>query len=450
MIHMIRAVVAALVPALRLGREFQRIVALLLVLSGARSVRAQDWVRANFSALPPPVSETSGRRGGETATGGVHDASPGLNGAREKVGRTANLGGLALSLSGEGSIEYSDNVRVEREGREGVTATAGLRFDASYQLTRLQDLSLQGMVSNRVPLLGPGRREQLFSVAPDSALRFNVWVKSLRLSPFVKYRRQLDPVLSPVVNQTEILDQAAFTTGVQADLPLHEAGVQVLAFRERRSQKGDLALAQTSWSQVGGFRFFRRLSAAHELTADVTSSATHYVGGPSQRSEAWSFGLFDNWHLTKLANLQAGTGFSRNRYHDPKVDGDTTRNSSPFYSVSFDHQPRENLSYTVRYQRSIQEGVSTNFFRLHEIALTPRYRLAERLTFESAVGWQGIRESGPIGERATRWNFSLAVSPQFTVHFSGRLAVERVVKTSTLAAREYRQNRVVLSLSQEF
>lgn len=408
----------------------------------AGSASAQDAVRMHFAALPSPPSE---------ASGGLHDASPGLNQARDrKVGRTANFGPLALSLEAVGSIEASDNVRVEPDGRPGVTASAGLHFDASYQVTKLQELSLQGTVSNRVPLSGPGRREQLFTVAPDSALRFNVWVRSLRLSPFIKYRRQLDPVASPVVSGTAILDQTAFTTGLQADLPLHQAGLQVLVLRERRSQQGDDALSQTAWSDITSLRVMRTLSPTNSLTADLGWVRTQMHNGAANRSTQVSTGLFDDWRLSPGLSLRAGAGLSRNRYLDSRVAGDVGQSTLPFYQFSVDHQLRENLSHELRYQHTSQEGVTTNFYRMSEFTWTPRYRFTQAISFDSTQSWQQIRESGPAGETATRWSGGLGLGYALTVSLGLRLQADRTVKRSDVRAREYTQNHVTFSFSQQF
>lgn len=434
--------VPQLVPAaLRRGLP----CALLLLAS---RLPAQDWVRANFESLP--VEPTSAARTPAAAAGGLHDAGPGLNSAKARAGRTANFGPLALSLSADGALEYNDNVRVEPSGRDGLIASAGLRVDASYQLTRLQELSLQGQVSERQPLTGPARRQSLFSVAPDSALRANVWLRSLRLSPFVKYRRQLDPVLSPVVSRTEILDQTAFTAGLQADLPLHEAGVQFLLLRERRSQQGDAALSLTSWSEVGALRLVRQLSRTNTLLADATFAASRSEGGPAGHADTLSVGLFDDWRLSPFLLVRVGTGIARNRYRELQVAGDASRNASPFHSVAFEHKVRENLAYAVEYRRSIQEGVSTNYYRLHQLSLTPRYRFTDSMSVESSVGWQRVHESGPLGEAATRWTCSLALGKQFNADLAGRLSWDHVNKSSTLRERDYAQNRVMLSFNQQF
>ncbi len=426
----------------------------LVMLLGLGRLSAQDWARANYEA--PAVAEVAPAAagaavgGGALTSGGLHAASPGLNRPAGKVGRTANVGPLALSLGVFGSLEYNDNVRVEPAARDGLIATGGLRFDTSYQVTQLQELSLQGAISNRVPLTGPGRREQLFSVAPDSALRFNVWVGSLRLSPFIKYQRQLDPVLSPVVNGTEILDQATFTTGLQADLPLNEATLQVLVLRERRSQQGDQTLAQTIWSRVGSVRLVRRSSATNTWTADVAWVDARLDNGPSGETESLSAAIYDDWRLSSFITVQLGGGVARSRYRASRVVGDVAENTSPFFTVSLDHRLRENLSYVLHFQRMNERGVSTNYYRLSELALTPKYKFTKMLTVESTAAWQWIQESGPTGETATRWSVGGALGYVVAVNLDLRLNVDRVVKHSSQSLREYGQNRIGLSANYQF
>jgi hypothetical protein len=146
-------------------------------------------------------------------------------------------------------LEYSDNVRVEARGESGLIGTVGLRFDGKYQFTEIQDLSDPRRSLEPPSVVRPGENRNLVSMAPDSMVRFNASVSEVRLTAFLEYRRQLDPVLSPVVNNTAILDQRALTTGLQADLPIDKGNIQASVLHEYRNRTGDDALSRCHLEQ---------------------------------------------------------------------------------------------------------------------------------------------------------------------------------------------------------
>ncbi len=423
-----------------------------LILAGNPSVlRAQDSTRSQFFTRPesPPADEPppSGLR--EPPTGPVsslHDNPQ----AQPAAAQTVSAGPFAFKVGLMGAIEYNSNVRVEQVAQEGVMASLGVNLEGALRISSRQELNFVAVINQRTPLSGPGKSERLLSVAPNSVLRFQVWVRSLRLTPFLKYSRQLDPVLSPVVNNTRILDQAAFTKGIQADLPLSSGGIQLIGVHDRRSQRGDVALSQTAWTKSAGLRGIYNASAAHTLSADFVLARTRYIGGPSDRVKSRSVSVSDEWKMADQKSLTAVYGYGEQSFQNPRTEGDTLRNGSAFMSLNFRHALRENLKLNWRFGRSTQEGVATNFYKLSEVGLTPEYKFAERLNTSFTFGHQWVAESGPLGEDATRLAMNLTVSYALAAKSDVRLMIDRAEKESSVVSRGYQQLRVTLMANHQF
>lgn len=422
-----------------------------LCLLGGSPVRAQESTRGQFFTRPdsaprdePPPAEL--REGQAAPATNLHDNPEAQVGAA----KTVSVGPVALKLGLMGAVEYNDNVRVERNARAGMMVSAGLNIEAMLAVSRRQELTLMAVINQRTPLYGPGKRERLYSVSPNSVVRFQVWVKDVRLTPFFKYSRQLDPVLSPVVNGTRILDQTGVTKGVQGDVPLGWGGVQLIALHERRSQRGDESLSQNSWTRSAGARGILNLSATHTLMADAVLARTRFVGGPSARTEGRSVSISDDWRISENKTLTAAYGYGEQKFEDPRNEGDTLYNSNPFYSFGYRHKLRENLTLNVRYARSIQEGVATNFYRLHDLSVSPEYKFTERINFNATVGHQWISESGALGEVATRRTVNLGGSYALAANSDLRLTYDYTAKYSSLVSREYLQNRVTFMANHQF
>lgn len=425
-------------------------LAALCVFAGAPS-RGQDATRGQFFTRPesapreePPPSEL---REGQAAPATNLHVNPEAQGG---AARTVSVGPVAFKLGLMGAIEYSDNVRVERIPVPGMMVSAGINVEGMLAVSRRQELTLMAVINQRTPLFGPGKRERLYSVSPNSVVRFQLWVKDVRLTPFFKYSRQLDPVLSPVVNRTRILDQTGVTKGVQGDVPLGWGGVQLIALRERRSQRGDESLSQNAWTDSAGARGILNLSRRHTLMADFVLARTRFVGGPSARTSGRSFSFADEWQISEGKSLTASYGYGEQRFVDPRTEGDTLFTSSPFYSLAYRHTLRENLKANVRYARSTQEGVATNFYHLHDLSVTPEYKCTERINFNFTAGHQWIGESGPLGEEATRLTLNVAGSYALAAKSDLRLSYDYTFKRSTIATREYLQNRVTFMANHQF
>lgn len=415
------------------------------ILCGGSYTRGQDLLGARFEPLAPENRTEVAGKNGAPQPGGLTEASHGLNPVLHSAGRTANLGPLGLSLGLLSSLEYNDNVRVEPHGTPGMIATGGMRFESSYQLTSLQELVVQGEISNRFPIIGPGKRQRLLSVSPNSALRFNIWVKRLRLSPFVRYRRTLDPVASPVVSQTTILDQAAFADGLQADLPLFKGGLQVVGWQEWMRQKGDESLALKTWSRVAAIRLIREVSSAHSLSAGLGATRATMENGPAGKSQTFTSEIADEWRVSANKLVSLGAGFATSRYNDSRTTGDFSRGNVPVWRAALNHKLRESLSYALAYNGTVAAGVTSNFVRIQEISLAPHLAFTRTISIETAAAWEWIHESGTLGETAERSRVSLTLGYMPISQLNLQLRLERIDKSSIYAEREYRQNRVTLS-----
>ena len=427
------------------------IIAAAAAVLSPQGVRSQDATRAQFFTRP----ESAPRDEPPKAALSEGPAPPATNLHENPVvetaaARTLSIGPVALQLGLMGSVEYTDNVRVERVPQAGMMVSAGLNLGATLAVSQRQELTMLAVINQRTPLYGPGKRQRLYSVSPNSVLRFQVWVKDIRLTPFLKYSRQLDPVASPVVSGTTILDQATFTKGVQGDIPLRWGGLQLIGLHERRSQRGDESLAQTSWTRSAGVRGIMNLTATHTLMADFVLARVRFVAGPAERTAAESFSVSDEWRISEGKNLTAAYGYGQMKFEGSRDPGDTAYSSSPFYTLEYRQSLRENLKVNVRYARSTQAGVSSNFYYLNDLALTPEYKFAERVNVTASVGHQWISESGPAGEEGTRLILNLAGSYALAAKSDLRLSYDFTSKHSSIATREYLQNRVIFVANHQF
>jgi hypothetical protein len=346
-------------------------------------------------------------------------------------------------------LDYTDNVRVETSGHDGLTAEGSLTFDAHYRFTKIQELSLSGAIRNRIPIFGPGKQLNQFSVSPGSALRFTVYVRAVRISPFLRYTRSLDPVAVAVVSNTEILDQSTLSPGVQVDLGLRKANLSLLVMSQMRSQKSDSSQKKSARSDSIAFRVSHSVSST--LTADlsIATSSSSIKNGPATGSRSTSASGLLNWIISRNIRLSGQVGGELTRYFHSRVTGDVARNLDPTVSLSVDHRIRPAFSYSLLLAQSIHEGVGTNYYVTKDMAVSPTYQMTKSASLRVTVDWLSIRESGPTGEVGRRRNYALGFLVATKANASLQVSFSHSEKTSTLAERAYRQNRITISVRKE-
>ena len=131
------------------------------------------------------------------------------------------------------------------------------------------------------------------------------------------------------------------------------------------------------------------------------------------------------------------------------MTGDVARNLDPTVSLSVDHRIRPAFSYSLLLAQSIHEGVGTNYYVTKDMAVSPTYQMTKSASLRVTVDWLSIRESGPTGEVGRRRNYALGFLMATKANTSLQVSFSHSEKTSTLAERAYRQNRITISVRKE-
>lgn len=414
-----------------------------LLLAIIASLAASGSVmQAQQVALSSPASWTrEGFQVGTVQAGVSAVGSPNLT-------HTLQIGSTGLDLTLSDEIEYSDNVRIEQKGREGMSNTVNLGFGSTWSPTKVQEISLTGSVGSRVPIFGPGKGRVLWNISPTTAVKANIYVDQLRISPFLRASRSLDPVAAAVVSQTETFTQTMNDAGIVADYPLYNANLQFIALAGTKRSASDNAPAMFTERYSTGLRGVKLLAdRTTTVGADVTAYTQSYDNGPAGKSYGQGVSAFIRRPITKLMSGQFSTGWDTQSFSKSRDKTDSKRSSEPFFRASLSHRPNTDLSYSVSVSRAIFDGVSTNYFKSLEYTVAPSYSLGQNMSVNGSITYKTADESTRAGDHghsimgsiggsyATKGGTNLSINYNF------------VDKVSSIARREFTQNRFTLSIS---
>lgn len=392
-------------------------------------------LKAQQVALSSPGSwSREGFQVGALSASGTMTTGPNLKHTLQ-IGRT----GLDLSLADE--LEYSDNVRVEQQGREGMSNTFSLSFDSAWAPTKVQDIALSGSVGSRVPLYGPGKGHALWNIAPNTAVKMNIYVDQLRITPFVRVSRSLDPVAATVVSETETFTQTIKDAGIVADYPLYKTNLQLVVLAGAKRAAADNTPPLTTERFSTGLRGTRSFAPGAAIGIDTVAFTQTYRNGPAEKSDGQGASVFVRWPISNLISGQFSTGWDVQRFTQSKDPTDNRRTSEPFMMVSLSHRANSLLNYMASVRRAVFDGVSTNYFRSTEYALSPTYSVNQSVAVTTAIAYKTSDESTRAGDHGHSLIGSISASYTSKGGTSLSLGCNYADKKSSIAKREYTQSR---------
>jgi hypothetical protein len=394
--------------------------------AAAAPARAQSWYRSAFQ---------------DPANTGQADAA--------QAGGTARLGPVGIDLSLKAGYEYNDNILLAPQARAGTRATFGARFRAGWRASKIQQLYLSGEFTQRIALTGPGRSSRYLTLTPGSSLRYNLYVKDVRVSAFLNLSELRDPSASLAANNTETYAQSTADTGLQVDLPFRGLTVQLMGLRGQTSSRSLSQPKISTEREVLSSRLLRTFRAGLDGGLDAFLIRQDYSNGTAASSRSVSGGVFANSTLTTMMKLQASVSYDRVAYAGSRSAADAGTGSGLHERLEFTHRVRQNLTYTLRAERSLTEGVTSNYYRVDSLSLLPSFKLGLSLDLQLEAGWQRVRESLANGELGVRRNLGVTLSHSLANDFKGVIRFRQVSKDSNLANRIYRQRVFEFTLDKD-
>jgi hypothetical protein len=380
------------------------------------SLLGQSWMR---DALKEPTSVTG--NAGTTANGNL-DGS--------------NIKG---TFSLRGGFEYSDNVKLEKEGRAGLAVVLGGNAGFTMPLTVNNELYLQVSMTRHVFISGEKGRQNFQSISPGSNLGLDVFVGRAKIRTFLDFSLQEDPIDSVVVNETDRFGRFNLDAGVQLDWDMNKIVIQALTLAGRQwHTDGDGSL--DAWRYASNLRTFFPTGAAGGWGISAGVSQVDYQQAIQNNSDSVSVGLFAQQMLSRNMKVVAEIGWQNSEFGTLGSLNDFENYSGIYGSLIFDHQIRRSVRYSLSLRHDANDGIGSNFYELTSISFTPQISLSNQTNLNLLLGYDWIDESGVLGETATRLRASARVQRPLSSKITGSLEWSYVNKDSDLISRTYARN----------
>lgn len=404
------------------SRRYLYLLACCVALFGVGGLKAQSWSRESIKA-PTQVAGVDGT----TSSGNI-------DGSKFKG-----------TLSLKGGLEYSDNVRLERDAKSGLALVLGGNVGFSMPLTVNNELYLQVSVLRYIYISGEKGTADFQSITPGSSLGFDVFVGRAKVRSFVNFSLQEDPVASVVVNETDRFGRLNVDGGVQLDWDMNKVVIQSLAMIGRQwHTAGDGSL--DARRHALNLRSYFPNSSAGGWGLSAGLSGVDYDLRIQNDVETTTFGVFSNYVLSKNMQIAAEIGLQSSEFDNAGSIVDAEDYDGLYGSLVFDHQVKRSMRYTLALVHSANEGIGTNFYEVTSLSFTPQVSLWRNMYMDLSVGYDWIDESGLTGEEATRIRAGAKIQKPLSSSLTGSLAWRYTEKTSDFFARNYQQNRLTLLL----
>lgn len=343
------------------------------------------------------------------------------------------------TFSFRGGFEYSDNVKLEKEGRGGLAMVLGGNAGFNMPLTVNNELYLQVSLTRHVFISGEKGRQNFQSITPGSNLGLDVFVGRAKIRTFLDFSLQEDPIDSVVVNETDRFGRFNLDAGVQLDWDMNKVVIQALTLAGRQwHTEGDGSLDALRYATTVRTFFPRGAAGGWGLSAGV--SQIDYRQAIQNDSDSSSLGLFVQQMISRNTRVAAEVGFQNTKFDSGGSINDLDDYEGLYGSVIFDHQIRRSVRYSLAARHDTNDGIGTNFYELTSLTFTPQISFARETHLDLMLGHDWIKESGGFGETATRLSASARVQRPLSSKISGSLAWSYVNKKSDLDSRNYQRN----------
>ena len=351
--------------------------------------------------------------------------------------------------------EFTDNLNLSDQNRQA-DVSFGPNFEVGFlwPVTRNNSLQLDLGVGYRWYVNHPS--VQTFNLAPSSRIDYRIYADNLQISLHDGFSIQTDPTSRPDIDASSTGNPINFqrfgnTAGITTE------------WRPVRA-----------WSLFTGYDFLVDRSLSGEFTSIDRNDQAFTAGSTYDLSARWIVGLKAAYtlsdYLQKVQNdatsytfgpvflfkpspfitVDAVAGYSVSTFDSSGTIQDTSDFRGFTGQLGVRHILNSRASHELRVSQGRDLGLGSNFYDILALSYAIDARVQRRVTLHGKMTYEHSRASIVGGETADRYIAYLGAGFQLSRDWSGSLGYTLSLKDSTLAGRDYTQNRVTFQLARRF
>jgi hypothetical protein len=290
-----------------------------------------------------------------------------------------------------------------------------------------------------------------FTIRPDSALEFNIFVKDFRLNLHERFSYSLDPIdFGSVSGEAEYggLDN---TAGLLLDWDLNK--VILTAGYDHYNFISDTPTSdpETRSSELFNLRGAIEINAALNTGPEFSAGITDYEENFHNDNRHFSAGWFADWKASDYISVRPRAGYVLYAFDSGGLVGDTPDLKSFYASLSLSHRLNQYFSHSLSGGHEVRAGIQSDALTLYYLHYDFDWKLIKNMALNGSAFYEnGSDSSAATAEDYSRIGFHLGTGYQLTRNLGLNLGYQFTLKDSDRPLRDYRQNVVTLSLNYQF
>ncbi len=201
-----------------------------------------------------------------------------------------------------------------------------------------------------------------------------------------------------------------------------------------------------SFSAGTYYRFSPRLLAG----ISGASTLTYYVQDVQNNVTGYSLGPVVILNPSPFITVDLRGGYSVAAFESTGTVTDTSDFRGFTGQAGLRHKLNRWMSHELRLSKSMELGISRNYYDLLDLQYGFNARLNRVTTLSTSFQYEHFRTSGPDGERGDRYSVSVGARWQLARQWQLGAGYTFNSKHSDLPASDYSQNRFTLGLTRQF
>jgi hypothetical protein len=390
--------------------------------------------------------------------------------ARELQPYTFKTGEAEVRLGGSLATEWNDNITlVEQDTISDTIFRPQVKADVSWPITTANYLEAS-IAAGYSKYLSHSEFDRPF-ILPGSALRFDVFLRDVKLTFEDRFTYQQDSAERAVVTGTAEFGGLDNVAGVQALADWNDANLSA-SYHHRLFVS---MVPEYDYLDRSSHQFFSRFTLKPRpdlhLGTEAGLTPTDYFDSYLRDNLSYSGGVFAEWKVSPHLSVNgrggvvffhydqdsgapsAGRSLPGGRPHPLSASspGDPQDVRSFYFNLGVSHRLRKALSVSLDVGQDSQQGVNDDLTEQFYIRHGVDWTISRQISATGNLVYENGTESGTMQtESFSRLSLKLAGSWQWSRRWNARLSWRFIARDSEQPQRGYDNHRVVLDIGYQW
>jgi hypothetical protein len=391
----------------------------------------------------------------------------------------ANLkvGEVLLRVDMHETTDFVDNVDLSQHGKSDMIVTPEIGLNVTWAVTKLNTLQFRAAIGYAYYMNNPTLNRQSMTIAPDTALNFNVYAGDVKIN----FHDQMSM-------QQESLSQGALSGIATLNRFTNTAGMSILW--DTNDVVWNLAYDHYNFITIGGANSSSGTTAStvsklDHSTDQVSASAavkinsvliggieavgsySDYPADTASNFSSISAGPYFEWQMTRYTHVYLSGGY-KGYYSGANAAGSVSVSSTTaaqpsegnptgyYASLAFVHRLNRYYSDRLDFAHTDDVDALNGHNQSESVKYSGTWRINTKLNLAAGMYYENVRIlagsslGGTPSSDYWRVGGSLGTSYQISQHVDASISYQCVIKTAKVATQDYTQNKITISLGYRF